>query len=247
MALLRSIVHRLGQRTGMRLLRSLPRGVDVFYDLRYLLPGYRVELILDIGANVGRSALHYVRTFPNARIISVEPVAASYAELRAATAAHPQVECVRAALSDRNGELWMALGEDTSMNRVVAEGADGNTERVPARTLDDLLGERGITQVHYLKIDTEGAERAVLAGAEQALSHGRIDLIELEAGMNTGNQRHVPLHTLADLLEGHGYVLFGLYEQLHEWPERDPALRRTNAVFLSPALRERYRGKLPRI
>ncbi|MGB9467190.1 MAG: FkbM family methyltransferase, partial [Candidatus Acidiferrum sp.] len=41
--------------------------------------------------------------------------------------------------------------------------------RVPVRTLDDVLAERGIDHVDFIKLDTEGGEMAVLEGAKRLL------------------------------------------------------------------------------
>lgn len=61
----------------------------------------------------------------------------------------------------------------------------------------------------------------------------RIDLVEVEAGMNPNNSVHVPLIELKAYLESKNYYLFGLYEQTGEWIAGEPNLRRVNAVFIS--------------
>jgi hypothetical protein len=65
--------------------------------------------------------------------------------------------------------------------------------------------------------------------------------VEVEAGMNASNKRHVPFETLKDYLELRSYLLFGIYEQVHEWPTKEPHLRRTNSVFISRRMIETNR------
>jgi hypothetical protein len=65
------------------------------------------------------------------------------------------------------------------------------------------------------------------------LAARQIDFVEVEAGMNSGNKRHVPFDDLRTHLENLDYYLFGFYEQMHEWVTREPHLRRTNPVFIS--------------
>jgi hypothetical protein len=48
----------------------------------------------------------------------------------------------------------------------------------------------------------------VLKGAGDMLDRGCIDIIEIEAGMNPRNQRHIPLETPKKYLESRGYFLF---------------------------------------
>jgi hypothetical protein len=66
------------------------------------------------------------------------------------------------------------------------------------------------------------------------LTEQRIDLVEVEAGMNPSNIWHVPFEALKDFLESHMYFLFGIYEQENGlWASREPHLRRTNPIFIS--------------
>ena len=74
------------------------------------------------------------------------------------------------------------------------------------------------------------------------LRRGAIDLIEVEAGMNPDNELHVPFEQLKAFIEQHRYLLFGIYEQRHDWPTGRPILRRCNAVFISRDLADAYKG-----
>jgi hypothetical protein len=56
----------------------------------------------------------------------------------------------------------------------------------------------------------------------------RIDVIPPEAGMNRRNAHHVPFEDFKAFLEPNGYYPFGVYEQVAEWPTREPHLRRAN-------------------
>lgn len=68
---------------------------------------------------------------------------------------------------------------------------------------------------------------------ETVLAEPRIDLVEVEAGMNPRNTHHVPLEMLKAHLEQRGYFLFGIYEQRREIFTGEPHLQRTNSVFVS--------------
>jgi hypothetical protein len=45
--------------------------------------------------------------------------------------------------------------------------------KVRARTLDSVINELGIRKVGFIKIDAEGVELKVLAGAQNALKSGK--------------------------------------------------------------------------
>jgi len=117
------------------------------------------------------------------------------------------------------------------------------TEDVNIVTLDDYCRAKSIGKVNYLKIDTEGGDLEVLRGGEGMLQEQRIDFVEVEAGMNADNKRHVPFEILKDYLESRGYPLFGVYEQVPEWPTKEPHLRRTNPVFISRRMIEMNRRR----
>ena len=68
------------------------------------------------------------------------------------------------------------------------------------------------------------------------LSRAAIDFVEVEAGMNPLNSLHVPLEEMKTFLEARDYLLFGLYEQRHDFTTGLPILRRANAVFISRAV-----------
>src|SRR5437763_2740955 len=64
---------------------SLPRGTDLYVDLREVIRPEDVATVFDIGANLGQSAIKYAEHFPRATIYSFEPVSATYRQLFAAT------------------------------------------------------------------------------------------------------------------------------------------------------------------
>jgi len=97
----------------------------------------------------------------------------------------------------------------------------------------------GTTRIGYVKIDVEGHDLLVLKGARELLRSGRIDIIEVEAGMGcAGTPRHVPLARFREYLDGFDYELFGIYEQVGDWVSGLERLRRANVVFASRAVLE---------
>jgi hypothetical protein len=60
----------------------------------------------------------------------------------------------------------------------------------------------------------------------------RVDIVQVEAGMNPLNKLHVPISDFLNFLSGYGYYLFQIYEQRLEQDGR-PLLRRSNPVFVS--------------
>jgi len=230
---------------GVRIVRSLPHGNDVFYDLAQRAPGFACSVIFDVGANHGQSVAKLRQAAPGSRIYCFEPIDSAFAELLSTTRGVHGVSCHKLALGAHAGSERMARQGSTTTHFVLREGDDqapsGSTvESIAMATLDGFCDEHGIASIDYLKIDTEGSDLDVLLGGERMLREHRVAVVEVEAGMGPTNHRHVPFERLKAQLEASSYLLFGIYEQVWEWPLGAPNLRRSNCVFLSKTLIERY-------
>lgn len=145
-----------------------------------LEPG-EVRTILDLGANIGLTVADLAHRFPAARVLGVELDAgnAKLAE-RNVAAWHPRAEVLRAAAWTEDGEVRYGgtRGDEWGFRIEPAGGEGGGREPVgvaPALALAGLL-ERlapGGGQVDYVKMDVEGAERALLAGGANWASRVR--------------------------------------------------------------------------
>ncbi len=224
--------------TGIHAYRTLPQGVDLFFDLKRLLPCYSAKVIFDIGANVGQSATEFVQHYPAARVYCFEPAAATFNQLQESFRSYSNVRCFPLAFGDKSGEAKMALHENSVFNRIALEGQTSNlgssaTETIEIQTLVKFCQDHQIECIDLLKIDTEGQDLRVLEGGAELLDNERIHVVQVEAGMNPTNTLHVPFQQFVEYLEPRGYLLFGFYEQTHEQMLGGPQLRRSNPVFIS--------------
>ena len=117
--------------------------------------------------------------------VHVEPVPEYAAMLREA---RPGDVVIQAAVSSEAGEISLAVFPDTGLSTVVESVAEGHTsqnqhgaarrEVVPAMTLSMVGDEVSNRDVHWLKIDVEGHERAVLEGWDASRLRPWICVIE---------------------------------------------------------------------
>lgn len=222
--------------TGTRIFQHLPQGVDLFEDLRRILPEFRPTVIFDVGANIGETAQLYAEVYPQAQIHAFEPVPENFARLEAATGELTRVTRHMLGMSSTPGECAMA-SDDAHTNYALTNDDSKATSvvaSVAVTTLDAFTTQHSIAHVSLLKIDTEGHDLEVLKGAEGLLRRSAVDVIEVEAGMHAANTRHVPFAEFVAYLSGYGYALFGMYEQMREFTS--PQLRRCNPVFISRPL-----------
>jgi FkbM family methyltransferase len=143
----------------------------------------RGAVFVDAGANIGWfSLLAAGLVGPLGRVVAVEPNPLNCDLLRrsAEDNGFHNVEVFTVALSDRTGAA--ALETDGSNGRMVlVDGPPPQPVRasfvVAARTLDSLLEDAGLAHVDVVKLDVEGAEPLVLAGAAEMLARDRPALV----------------------------------------------------------------------
>ena len=130
----------------------------------------RDSTVVDVGANIGLSTILLARAAQ--RVIAFEPSPANLGYLRRNLEANrvANVEVVAAAVSDRPGSLRFHVAQFGAGSHVVAErhvqGSAIPTIEVPAVALDDVLA----SPVSFIKIDAEGHEPDMLAGARAVLA-----------------------------------------------------------------------------
>jgi FkbM family methyltransferase len=179
---------------------------------RLLSPG---ETAVDVGANIGyMTSLFAHRVGQSGRVESFEPHPRIFARLEANVAlnqpASANIRLHNVALGSREEVTHLVepdifgLNEGASM--IVADAqidslqGSGKKFEVKVLRLDAALA---VSKIGLLKIDVEGFEGKVLAGADQLLSTRSIQNIIYEAHDCADS----PLH---ELLKGYGYTVFGI-------------------------------------
>jgi FkbM family methyltransferase len=178
---------------------------------------------VDAGANIGAFTVVMARRAgPRGRVHAFEPSAVTRPRLERTLALNGiGTVCVHAlALSDRTGqaelfgygrgyESWATLAP-----RVI-ELADvtltpAERTQVATVTLDEHCDRHGIDRIDTLKVDVEGAERRVLAGARGLLDRGAIDLALIELSDATLESFGDRAYEVVDTLERTGMTTFSV-------------------------------------
>jgi FkbM family methyltransferase len=117
-------------------------------------------LILDCGANVGISTLYFAARYPAAAVLAIEPDAAAFEVLSANASHYPNVTCLHAAVWGYHAPLTFVNSEAPSWERRV-DLADSAGPLVKAITIQDLLQSSASGRIGLLKMDVQGAEKAI--------------------------------------------------------------------------------------
>jgi len=174
---LNKAVQRLMRVGGLHIGRFPP--VDSLgYHLKTVFRELRTNCILDVGAHIGEYGEEVRDLDYEGRIVSFEPVPASYAQLTQLCARDPQWTAHNVALGAEDSTMEMNIFRGTVFNSFLpassyASERFGNqaeivrTERVAVRRLDGMLDEciAGIEKPSlFLKMDTQGWDLTVLRG-----------------------------------------------------------------------------------
>lgn len=227
---------------NVKIYRELPFGFDEIADLKKKFPAWDPKTIFDVGANVGQMAVFFSKHFPSASIYSFEPSASTFKTLQERTRNLSNVRIFETAIGNLDADAYMVQESSSDKNRIMQKSETygdfetGTLETVKMTTLTTFCSLSAINHIHFLKVDTEGFDLEVVKSGREMLSAHKIDFVELELGMHSRNQLHVPFEDAKKFMQEYGYEVFGIYEQVHEWKAKEPILRRVNALFVSPAM-----------
>jgi len=151
--------------------------------------------VCDIGANAGFYTLGMSRLVgENGRVISFEPLSANLHKIRHHLAINKVDNVILngCALSDKSGTVAFAAGNSDFTGRI--SDAAPNTFAVPAISLDEFISQNAIVDPTFLKIDVEGAEANVLAGARELIKRAHPTMLIALHGREAGLKCYSHLH-----------------------------------------------------
>lgn len=216
---------------GVKIFRnSLPFGTIIANDLEKYFTGFAFKTVFDVGANVGQSALKYIKQFPQSEIYCFEPVEKTFKELQKNVGVYSNVHTYNMAFGKEASVLEMVIHDDSCINSFVNIWNEKNLQAIPVHTLAEFTRQQKIDRINFLKIDTEGFDLNVLIGAQDLLERKAIDIIQVECGFND-NKIQVNIMEFQHYLEKFDYALFGIYDQQTTFCG-DPWLLMGNAIFV---------------
>jgi len=132
-----------------------------------------VKTVLDIGANVGATALYFARLFPNARIYAFEPAPDNFAVLERNVANSNRIRGFNFGLGAGDAALEL-FHSDNPVNfggySLHSAGSDTSKKvRIRIRNVAAVLAELSLEKIDVVKVDTEGAEWDILTAFPEGI------------------------------------------------------------------------------
>jgi FkbM family methyltransferase len=187
-----TLLQRLARRFGYDLtLRRKARPHEA--QLVAVLERFEISCVLDVGANLGQYALMLREWGFGGRIVSFEPLPDAHATLVRRAAADPGWQIApRMAIGEREGEVELEVSAESDMSsilpqtgllqRISPSSRVLRRERVPLARLEDAAQPYlAPAERIFLKIDTQGFEPQVLAGAGSLMA--RLCGLQLEMSL----------------------------------------------------------------
>jgi FkbM family methyltransferase len=172
-----------------------------------------IRVVFDVGANVGQSATKYLQEFPQAEIYSFEPVADTYQKLVAATRQFSRVKPYNLGMGREPGKMTIHVNPSNGLSSVQHCRPEDRSETIELESVDRFAEQCHLGAVDFLKVDTEGYDLEVLAGASSLLRRHEIRFVLCECEPLERERYHTSFSALGDFMDGFGYRLFGVYEQ----------------------------------
>ncbi|MDQ3850886.1 MAG: FkbM family methyltransferase [Actinomycetota bacterium] len=193
----------------------------VHHHVGALLRKYRVNCVIDVGANRGQYGQRLRRAGYDGHIASFEPVPRTFAELRNAAADDPHWSVYPYALGREDGVVEMNVVPGTLSSLLAptsfgsgryAQLREPTTQEVPLRRLDGLLDEvlAPVAQPRpYLKLDTQGYDLEAFGGlgdrtADFVGIQSEVALMQIYEGMPR-------MPEAIAIYEAAGFEITGLY------------------------------------
>lgn len=219
----------------------------------HLLKHYQITVVLDVGANIGQTGKHLREAGYTGRIISFEPVAEAFRELRDAAQHDPGWTCVNCALGDHPHTANIRVAECTVTTSFLPVRADiiemlpiprtAYEEQVAVNTVDAMIGDlTSPADRVFLKIDTQGYEPMVLRGAERTLQQDILG-IQLEMSLTPVYEGQQTICEIIDYTSDRGYSLVSIAPAFRD-PKTGQIMEVDGIFFRRDIIERRKHGPL---
>lgn len=200
--------------------RALRRGVAASIEHNDALGSMRFRTVVDVGANRGQFALFARRRWPEAQILSFEPLAEAAQAYDRLFLHDDRATLHHLALGVENGRAVVHVASEDDSSSLLPFDArqtrlfgtrEVATRETSLRRLDSVIVGSALQPAALLKIDTQGFELPVLRGAEGILSG--FAAVYAELSFRPCYVGQALAQEVVDFLGARGFHLAGVFNQ----------------------------------
>lgn len=250
----RLLCERLAELSLARRRRALLRGTPAAWlsadhidslELLQLLRPLGLNVIYDVGANVGTWTLLAKALFPDAEIHAFEPLSMHHQGFERNTQELPSVHLHKLALGESAGTVALRVTSFSDASSLLPLSRAGEEqwhihevaqELVTVERLDAWQQQEARPLPSLIKLDVQGFELGVLCGAVRCLDHASAVLVEVS--FRELYEGQCLFHDVVAFLAEHGFTLHALG---HGTALGRPLVQ-SDALFIA----NRHRATLPR-
>jgi FkbM family methyltransferase len=188
---MKRIIHILLAKFGYRIIRIAPikdapktsEGLNPFFSLLKRF-GFAPKHILDIGANHGYWTREAIKFFPDSSYTLIEPQDYLKTHIQDLLDQGRKIKWINAGASDHSGSMLFTIShrDDSStfaLTEEQAQAAGLQQTVVAVKTVNEIVASASDGLPEMAKIDAEGLDLKVLAGASDLLGKTDIFLVEV--------------------------------------------------------------------
>jgi len=191
--------------------------------------GFSPRALVDVGAAQGVWTKQMLSLYPDSSYLMIDPLEENEPLLQALSGAHQNVKYWLGAAGRTAGELNFHVHGDQSSMYDSQWGKEGKQRRVQMRTLDRLVKEFGVgDNLDGLKLDVQGAELEVLAGAADTLKQCKV--VQVEVSFRRVYEKAPLAHELIRFFAEQGFRIFDISTL---YKRKDYALLQADIFFVS--------------
>jgi FkbM family methyltransferase len=236
---IKQLIHKIANRNGL-IISRIPNTDAPFSAMSGLMNGTENPIIFDVGAHHGSVALSFRKIFPTATVYAFEPFDESFQNLQANTKDDRNIHVFNFGLSNRVGHQKFYCNKASDTNSIFKTDEDAiktwgkgllETEKVVEvkfDTIDSTLSTLKIPRIDLLKLDVQGSESLVIAGAADAIGRGLINAIYCEIITQPTYQGQSRFDQALATYYENGFDLYDIYNLSHNTEGR---LRVVDAIF----------------
>ncbi|MCU0536473.1 MAG: FkbM family methyltransferase [Hydrococcus sp. Prado102] len=202
---------------------------------------HKIDLVLDVGANIGQYVNLLRESGYSGRIVSFEPLSSAHSKLQALSSKDPLWEIApRTAIGDKDGEIAINISQRSASSsilpmleshiKVAPDSTYCGSETVKLSQLNTIAKNfiKNDTKSIFLKIDVQGFEKQVIEGATQILP--LVKGIQLELSLVPLYKDQALFEEMLEQMKKLGYDLYALSPGLVD-PETGRLLQMDGIFF----------------